>query len=102
MITIRVNGTSHRLDVEDDMPLLWVLPLALYLLTFVLTFGPKRVYKRAMWLRLLAVGLTDSEIGERLSRSPRTVQAHITSIYRKIGVSSRSAATRYAVEHCLA
>jgi isoquinoline 1-oxidoreductase alpha subunit len=25
MITIRVNGTSHRLDVEDDMPLLWVL-----------------------------------------------------------------------------
>ncbi len=25
MITIRVNGTEHRLDVADDMPLLWVL-----------------------------------------------------------------------------
>jgi isoquinoline 1-oxidoreductase subunit alpha len=25
MITLRVNGTTHRLDVEDDMPLLWVL-----------------------------------------------------------------------------
>ena len=25
MITIRVNGTSHQLDVEDEMPLLWVL-----------------------------------------------------------------------------
>src|SRR3979411_2602935 len=25
MITITVNGTLHRLDVEDDTPLLWVL-----------------------------------------------------------------------------
>ena len=25
MITIRVNGTSHQLDVEDETPLLWVL-----------------------------------------------------------------------------
>jgi isoquinoline 1-oxidoreductase alpha subunit len=23
--TIRINGTSHTVDVEDDMPLLWVL-----------------------------------------------------------------------------
>ena len=25
MVTIKVNGTSHRLDVEGEMPLLWVL-----------------------------------------------------------------------------
>jgi len=25
MVTIKVNGTSHRLDVENDTPLLWVL-----------------------------------------------------------------------------
>jgi isoquinoline 1-oxidoreductase subunit alpha len=25
MVTITVNGTQHRLDVEDDAPLLWVL-----------------------------------------------------------------------------
>ena len=25
MITLRVNRTTHRLDVEDDTPLLWVL-----------------------------------------------------------------------------
>ena len=25
MVTIKVNGTSHRLDVESDTPLLWVL-----------------------------------------------------------------------------
>jgi aerobic-type carbon monoxide dehydrogenase small subunit (CoxS/CutS family) len=25
MVTLRVNGTTHRVDVEDDTPLLWVL-----------------------------------------------------------------------------
>ncbi len=25
MVTIKVNGTSHQLDVEEEMPLLWVL-----------------------------------------------------------------------------
>src|SRR5262249_43576407 len=25
MVTIKVNGTSHRLDVESETPLLWVL-----------------------------------------------------------------------------
>jgi isoquinoline 1-oxidoreductase subunit alpha len=25
MINIKVNGTSHQLEVEDDTPLLWVL-----------------------------------------------------------------------------
>lgn len=49
-------------------------------------------------LRLLAAGLTNVEIAERLVISPRTVDAHLTSIYGKIGVKSRSAATRYAIE----
>ncbi len=50
-------------------------------------------------LRLLATGLTGVEIAERLVISPRTVSTHISSIYNKIGVSTRSAATRYAIEH---
>jgi len=52
-------------------------------------------------LRLLAQGLTDAQIAEQLVISPRTVNNHLTSIYSKIRVSSRSAATRYAVEHKL-
>jgi DNA-binding CsgD family transcriptional regulator/tetratricopeptide (TPR) repeat protein len=52
-------------------------------------------------LRLVAQGWTDGQIAEHLVISPRTVNAHLTSIYRKIGVSSRSAATRYAMEHSL-
>jgi predicted ATPase/class 3 adenylate cyclase/DNA-binding CsgD family transcriptional regulator len=52
-------------------------------------------------LRLLAQGLTDVQIAEQLVISPRTVNNHLTSIYSKIKVSSRSAATRYAIEHHL-
>jgi DNA-binding CsgD family transcriptional regulator len=53
-------------------------------------------------LRLLAQGLTDTQIAEYLVISPRTVNTHLTSIYGKIQVSSRAAATRYAIEHRLA
>ena len=49
-------------------------------------------------LRLVVQGLTDAQVAEQLVISPRTVNWHLTSIYSKLGVSSRSAATRYALE----
>ncbi len=52
-------------------------------------------------LRLVAQGLTDAQIAENLIISRRTVNAHLTSIYHKIHVSSRSAATRYAIDRKL-
>jgi predicted ATPase/DNA-binding CsgD family transcriptional regulator len=52
-------------------------------------------------LGLVAEGLADAQVAERLVVSLRTVHAHLRSIYRKLDVSSRSAATRYAVEHGL-
>jgi DNA-binding NarL/FixJ family response regulator len=52
-------------------------------------------------LRLVAGGLTDHQIAEQLVISPRTVNTHVTSIYAKIRVSSRSAATAYALAHHL-
>ena len=52
-------------------------------------------------LRLLAQGWTDAEIAEHLVISPRTVNRHTTSLYSKLNVSSRAAATRYAHEHHL-
>jgi ATP/maltotriose-dependent transcriptional regulator MalT len=52
-------------------------------------------------LRLVAQGLTDAQIAEQLMISSRTVSWHLSTIYRKIQVSSRSAATRYALEHHL-
>lgn len=52
-------------------------------------------------LQLVAAGLTDSQVAERLHLSPRTVGRHLTGIYRKLGVASRAGATRFAVEHRL-
>ena len=50
-------------------------------------------------LRLLAQGWSDAQIAEHLVLSPRTVNRHTASLYSKLGVSSRAAATRYAIEH---
>ena len=52
-------------------------------------------------LCLVAQGLTNEQVAEELVISRRTVNTHLTSIYGKIHVSSRSAATRYAIEHNL-
>ncbi len=52
-------------------------------------------------LRLVARGLTDAQVAGQLVLSPRTVNAHLRSIYSKLNVTSRAAATRYAVEHHL-
>jgi len=53
-------------------------------------------------LRLVAAGLKSSEVAARLVVSPVTVNAHLRAIYGKLGVSTRSAATRYALDHGLA
>jgi DNA-binding CsgD family transcriptional regulator len=52
-------------------------------------------------LRLVAQGLTNAQVAAKLVISPRTVNFHLTSVYSKLGVSSRSAATRYAIEQHL-
>jgi len=52
-------------------------------------------------LRLVAQGLTSAQIAEQLVIGVVTVNFHVRSIYSKLGVSSRSAATRYAIEHHL-
>ena len=52
-------------------------------------------------LRLVAEGLTDAQIAKELCIEPSTVNSHLKSIYSKIGVSSRSAATRWAIDHGL-
>ncbi len=50
-------------------------------------------------LRLLARGLSNKEIAERLVLSPKTVGNHVEHIYAKIGASNRAAASLFAVQH---
>jgi predicted ATPase/DNA-binding CsgD family transcriptional regulator len=52
-------------------------------------------------LRLVATGLTNAQIAHQLSVTSRTVNAHLTAIYRRLGVTSRSGAIRYALDHQL-
>ena len=64
--------------------------------------SPAELTRREMEvLRLLTMGLTNIQIAEQLVISLATVNTHVGSIYTKLGVNSRSAATRYAVEHHL-
>lgn len=53
-------------------------------------------------LRLVAGGGTNKAVAAALGVSERTVERHLSNIYDKLGVSSRSAATAYAYEHGLA
>ena len=48
-------------------------------------------------LRLVGKGLTNKEIGRSLYISDRTVQAHLSNIFSKLNVSSRTEAVMYAV-----
>ena len=52
-------------------------------------------------LKLVARGLTNAQIARELYISPRTVNAHLGSVYHKIGSSTRAEATRFASEHGL-
>ncbi len=66
-----------------------------------LTYPNNLTAREVEVLRLIAQGWTDAQIAEHLVISLRTANKHATTIYSKIGVSSRSAATRYATEHRL-
>src|SRR5215211_4768375 len=52
-------------------------------------------------LRLVANGLTNAEVAGKLFLSSRTVDWHLGSIYRKLGLHSRTEAARFAAEHHL-
>jgi DNA-binding CsgD family transcriptional regulator/tetratricopeptide (TPR) repeat protein len=49
-------------------------------------------------VRLVAEDLTSAEIAERLVISPRTVTTHLDRIYNRLGIRSRTALVRYALE----
>jgi len=65
--------TNHITQNVAAIPFLWLLPLTLYLLTFVLCFESDRWYRRALFVPLAAIllavcayGLQDSDIGIRV------------------------------------
>lgn len=52
-------------------------------------------------LRLMAAGLSNRDIAQRLVISRRTAEHHVQDVYLKIGVSTRAGAALFAMEHGL-
>lgn len=52
--------------------------------------------------RLVAEGLTNREVADRLGIKPKTVGSHLDNMYARLGISSRAALTRWVVERGLA
>jgi len=95
---LRRQVASGRLDGES--------------VALVLSAGQARPRRRREWpaslttrevevLALLSSGKTNKQIGQQLFVSPRTVGHHIQHIYRKLDVSTRAAATLFAMQHDL-
>jgi DNA-binding CsgD family transcriptional regulator len=98
----RTMSLEHVLDdqepVSSPRPALTASPSA----TMLPPASGTRLTAREMdVLCLLTQGLTSAQIAEQLVIGVVTVNFHVRSIYSKLGVSSRSAATRYAIEHHL-
>ena len=50
---------------------------------------------------LIAEGLSNAEIGQRLSITPGTAATHVEAVLRRLGVSSRVRVAMWAVAHGL-
>ena len=57
--------------------------------------------REAEVLRLMAQGLSNAQIAERLFVNPSTVKTHINHLFAKTGVRDRAQAVTYAYEHGL-
>jgi len=58
--------------------------------------------RQAEVLRLLAAGLSNKQIAAELFLSPATVERHLATIYRNLGLAGRVEAARFAIDHGLA
>jgi hypothetical protein len=52
-----LSVTTHLTQDIASIPFLWIVPLVLYLLSFILTFETSKIYWRWVWLPLLAAAL---------------------------------------------
>lgn len=63
--------------------------------------GPHLTDREAQILQMLADGCTPAEVAEKLFISPKTVRNHLSKVYERLGVNSRSAAIVTALQHGL-
>jgi hypothetical protein len=71
--------TEHLTQNIAAIPLLWVLPLAAYLLTFILAFDAPSLYRRWLIVRLLVVML--ASLGYMLTKTDMTIAIGISILF---------------------
>ncbi len=62
---------------------------------------PELTDRERQVLRLVGAGLANKAIARRLEISEKTVKAHLTSVFHRIGVSDRTQAALWAARHGL-
>ncbi len=94
------RALCQRLGARSTLALVATLTTKLATLSFPESGRPAGLTAREVEvLRLVAQGWTSRQAASHLTLSPRTINQHLRSIYNKLGVSTRVAATRFAVDH---
>jgi DNA-binding CsgD family transcriptional regulator/pimeloyl-ACP methyl ester carboxylesterase len=95
---IPLPGSSHLFYHGD-----WaaVLEAMLGFLCEPVKTGPRLTDRELEVAELIAEGLTNQAIASRLSVAPRTAEAHVENIRRKLGVRSRAQVAAWVTEHRL-
>jgi spermidine synthase len=78
--TLLLAVTSQLTQNVAPIPLLWVAPLALYLLSFILCFGNDRIYNRIVFLPLLAGSLAFFAYSDYISEKNISVKKLIPAL----------------------
>ena len=95
---IPLPGTSH-LFYHGDWPT--VLEATLSFLSEPMSTGPRLTDRELEVAELVAEGLTNHSIARRLSIAPRTAEAHVENIRRKLEVHSRAQIAAWITEYRL-
>jgi pimeloyl-ACP methyl ester carboxylesterase/DNA-binding CsgD family transcriptional regulator len=95
---IPLPGSSHLFYYGDWQP---VLEAMLGFLHEPAPAGPQLTSRELEVAELVAKGLTNQAIGSRLSIAPRTAEAHVENIRRKLQVRSRAQIAAWVTEHRL-
>lgn len=95
---IPLPGSSHLFYYDDWLA---VLEAVLGFLGEATRQGPRLTARELEVADLVAQGLTNHSIAGRLSVAPRTAEAHVENIRRKLGVRSRAQVAAWVTEHRL-
>jgi pimeloyl-ACP methyl ester carboxylesterase/DNA-binding CsgD family transcriptional regulator len=95
---ISLPGSSHLFYHGDWLA---VLEAMLSFLCEPARSGPRLTGRELEVAELVAKGLTNQSVARRLSVAPRTAEAHVENIRRKLGVRSRAQIAAWVTEHRL-